>query len=129
MPAGVDRLPIELHYDRASGTVRISDVRFDEAGRFFATLLHVFGGSRLASLLQSHLVFHEQAQIGRLERQITNALATPQGTVVQTAADIRQARLPALPTGDATGTVPPPARPVAPLSTDTPPAEGDELGH
>ena len=73
------------------------------------------------------------ADLGRLENVlvVTGALPPPpdETNSGQTAADIRQARLPALPTGDATGTMPPPARTVAPLSTGTPPAEGDELGH
>ena len=73
------------------------------------------------------------ADLGRLENVliVTGTLPPPPDETDsgQTAADIRQARLPALPTGAATGATPPPAHAVAPPSADTPPAEGDELGH
>ncbi|HEX3756733.1 MAG TPA: DUF4403 family protein [Rhizomicrobium sp.] len=88
-PCGETYLRGTPRFEAASGTIRISDVRFDTAGGSFAALLQLVGGNRIASLLQNHLVFHEHAQIARLDRQIAQALATPQGNIVQIAADIQ----------------------------------------
>lgn len=71
------------------------------------------------------------ADLDRLEQVlvITGAVPAPpdEANAGQTAADIRQARLPALPT-PATGKDTPAVPKVTPLPTDTPPAEGDDLG-
>jgi hypothetical protein len=87
-PCGTGYLRGVPRFDAARGTIRISGLRLDTAGGFFAGLLHVMGAGRLSARLQDHLVFHERAPIARLERQIAQSLATPQGDTVQIAADI-----------------------------------------
>ena len=55
-----------LHYDVASASLMLSAVK-------------ALAGDQLSRMLQEHLVFHEAGQIDRLENQITQVLARPQG--------------------------------------------------
>jgi hypothetical protein len=55
-----------LHYDVASANLMLSAVK-------------ALAGDQLTNLLQTHLVFHEANQIDRLESQITQVLARPEG--------------------------------------------------
>jgi hypothetical protein len=55
-----------LHYDVASANVVLSAVK-------------ALAGDELTRLLETHLVFHEAGQIDRLENQITQVLARPEG--------------------------------------------------
>ena len=57
--------------------------------------LKALAGGELTSLLQTHLVFHEANQIDRLESQITQVLARPQGRDLSVSARVASFGTPA----------------------------------
>lgn len=71
-----------LHYDVASASLMLGAVK-------------ALAGDELTRLLQSHLVFHEAAQIDRLESQITQVLARPQGRDLSLSAKVQSFGTPA----------------------------------
>ena len=71
-----------LHYDIASANVALETLKS-------------LAGDELARLLQSHLVFHEAAQIDRLESQVTQVLARPQGRDLSISAKVQSFGTPA----------------------------------
>jgi len=71
-----------LHYDVASGNLMLSAVK-------------TLAGDELTRLLQSQLVFHEAGQIDRLESQITQVLARPEGRELSVSARVESFGAPA----------------------------------
>ena len=67
-------------FDAADQTIRIVGLHYDGAGAgLMLRLVRMMMGARLADALQSHLVFDETREIGRLKEQVTLALAEPRG--------------------------------------------------
>lgn len=71
-----------LHYDVASANLMLSAVK-------------ALAGGELTQLLQSHLVFREASQIDRLEGQITQVLARPEGRDLSVSARVESFGAPA----------------------------------
>ena len=67
-------------FDAADQSIRIVGLHYDGAGAgLMLRLVRMMMGARLADVLQSHLVFDETREIGRLKEQVTAALAEPRG--------------------------------------------------
>jgi hypothetical protein len=67
-------------FDAARGVVRVNGLRYDLAGaNLVLRAIRFFTGDALARVLESRLVFDESRQIARLDREVTEALAKPQG--------------------------------------------------
>ena len=67
-------------FDPGLKTIRIDHLHYDVASaNLMLSAVKALAGDQLTRLLQEHLVFHEASQIDRLENQITQVLAKPQG--------------------------------------------------
>ncbi|HEX4272056.1 MAG TPA: DUF4403 family protein [Rhizomicrobium sp.] len=67
-------------FDPAQKAIRVDHLHYDVASaNLMLSAVKALAGDELTSLLQTHLVFHEANQIDRLENQITQVLARPQG--------------------------------------------------
>jgi hypothetical protein len=77
-------------FDATTQVIRVTDLRYDIADtsllpRFVRALV----GERLASILQSHLVFDEAKELNRLKAQVTTALAKPEGGQLSISAQVQ----------------------------------------
>ena len=71
-------------YDQATQTIRITGVHYDIATQnVLLTALHALAGGELAKTLEDKLVFKAGTEITKLDNQIREALAKPQGRGVQ----------------------------------------------
>jgi Domain of unknown function (DUF4403) len=67
-------------FDPVQKTIRIDRLRYDVASaNVVLSAVKALAGDELTRLLETHLVFHEAGQIDRLENQITQVLARPEG--------------------------------------------------
>jgi Domain of unknown function (DUF4403) len=67
-------------FDPVGKTIRVEQLHYDVASaNLLLSALKALAGDELTNLMQAHLVFHEAKQIDRLESQITQVLARPQG--------------------------------------------------
>jgi hypothetical protein len=83
-------------FDPVLQTIRVDHLHYDVASaNLMLSALHALAGDELTRLLQSHLVFHEANQIGRLESQITQVLARPQGHDLSVSAKVESFGTPA----------------------------------
>lgn len=83
-------------FDAAHGTIKITGVHYDVAGAGLVLRgLRLLTGDALARVLEEHLVFDQSRETVRLDREVTAALARPQGNAVAIWADIRSFGAPA----------------------------------
>jgi uncharacterized protein DUF4403 len=77
-------------FDGAHQAIRISNLHYDiaSAGPLLKTI-HVLAGSALIQELQSHLIFDETKEIGRLQKQIISVLAKPEGQDISISAHVQ----------------------------------------
>jgi hypothetical protein len=76
-------------FDSDQKTIRVDHLRYDVASaNLMLSAVKALAGDELTQLLQSHLVFHEANQIGRLESQIIQVLARPQGRDLSVSAKV-----------------------------------------
>jgi hypothetical protein len=76
-------------FDPEQKTIRVDNLHYDVASaNLMLTALKALAGGELTGLLQSNLVFHEAGQIDRLESQITQVLARPQGRDLSVSAKV-----------------------------------------
>jgi hypothetical protein len=77
-------------FDAATQTIRVMGLRYDVADTgFIMRFVQAFAGDRLAGVLQSHLVFDESKELGRLRAQVTSALAKPEGGALSISAQVQ----------------------------------------
>jgi hypothetical protein len=77
-------------FDPVQKSIRVDHLHYDVASaNLMLSALHALAGDELTRLLQSHLVFHEANQIDRLESQITQVLARPQGRELSVSAKVQ----------------------------------------
>jgi hypothetical protein len=83
-------------FDPGPKTIRIDHLHYDVASaNLMLIAVKALAGDELTVLLQSHLVFHEANQIDRLESQITQVLARPQGRDLSLSAKVESFGTPA----------------------------------
>ncbi|HEX4176973.1 MAG TPA: DUF4403 family protein [Rhizomicrobium sp.] len=76
-------------FDSAQKTIRVDHLHYDVASaNLMLSAVKALAGDELTNLLQTHLVFHEANQIDRLESQITQVLARPQGRDLSVSAKV-----------------------------------------
>jgi hypothetical protein len=83
-------------FDPADRTIRVDRLHYDVASaNLMLSALKSLAGDELTRLLETHLVFHEANQIDRLQNQITQVLARPQGREVSVSAKVESFGSPA----------------------------------
>jgi Domain of unknown function (DUF4403) len=83
-------------FDAARGTIKVAQLHYDvESAGLMLKLLHWLAGDALVTALAPHLVFDESKEIARLDKQVTDALAKPQGGPVAIWATIKSFGAPA----------------------------------
>ncbi|HVW74066.1 MAG TPA: DUF4403 family protein [Rhizomicrobium sp.] len=76
-------------FDSVEKTIRVDHLHYDVASaNLMLSALKALAGDELTNLLQTHLVFHESNQIDRLEKQVTQLLARPQGRDLSVSAKV-----------------------------------------
>jgi hypothetical protein len=76
-------------FDPADRTIRVDRLHYDVASaNLMLSAVKALAGDELTNLLQAHLVFHEANQIDRLQNQITQVLARPQGRELSVSAKV-----------------------------------------
>ena len=76
-------------FDPVRKTIRIDRLRYDVASaNVVLSAVKALAGDELTRLLETHLVFHEAGQIDRLENQITQVLARPEGRDLSVSAKV-----------------------------------------
>lgn len=77
-------------FDPAQKTIRVDHLHYDIASaNLMLSAVKALAGDTLTNLLQTHLVFHEAGQIDRLESQITQLLARPEGRDLSVSAKVQ----------------------------------------
>jgi hypothetical protein len=77
-------------FDPGEKTIRVDRLHYDVASaNLMLSAVKALAGDELTRLLQSHLVFREANQIDRLEGQITQVLARPQGRDISVSARVQ----------------------------------------
>lgn len=77
-------------FDPAQKSIRVDHLHYDVASaNLMLSAVKTLAGDTLTDLLQTHLVFHEASQIDRLESQITQVLARPQGHDLSVSAKVQ----------------------------------------
>ncbi len=83
-------------FDPVQKTIRVDRLHYDVASaNLMLGAVKALAGDELGKLLQSHLVFHEAGQIDRLESQVTQVLARPQGRDLSISAKVESFGAPA----------------------------------
>jgi hypothetical protein len=83
-------------FDPVQKTIRIDRLHYDIASaNLMLSAVKALAGDELTPLLQTHLVFHEAGQIDRLESQVTQVLARPQGRDLSLSAKVESFGTPA----------------------------------
>lgn len=83
-------------FDSVRKTIRVDHLHYDVASaNLMLSAARALAGDQLAKLMQSHLVFHEAGQIDRLESQITQVLARPEGRDLSVSAQVQSFGTPA----------------------------------
>jgi hypothetical protein len=77
-------------FDAATGKLRIDNVHYDiGTENLMLRIMKFLAGDELAKALQEHLVFDESKEIAKLENNIRDTLAKPQGKGVLLAGQIK----------------------------------------
>jgi len=83
-------------FDAAQRSIRVDRLHYDVASaNLMLSAVKALAGDELTRLLETHLVFHEGSQIDRLESQITQVLARPQGRDLSVSAKVESFATPA----------------------------------
>jgi hypothetical protein len=77
-------------FDPVQQSVRIDKLRYDiTSANPMVLAVQALAGDALTQSLQSHLVFHEARDIGRLKDQVVSALAKPEGRELSLSAQVQ----------------------------------------
>jgi len=83
-------------FDAAHGVIRVTGLHYEVAGaNLVLRAIRFFTGDALERVLESRLVFDESRQIARLDKEVTEALAKPQGNTLSIWASIHSFGAPA----------------------------------
>jgi hypothetical protein len=83
-------------FDPVQKTIRVDHLHYDVASaNLMLSAVKALAGDELIRLVQSHLVFHEASQIERLEIQISQVLARPEGRDLSVSARVESFGTPA----------------------------------